>query len=212
MDRKYVRHIFLLFLLSSTGSYLQASDSTKVAQATAEERLRPLVAEWQSARSITLDPRLLRALAHEFVHAQIVFAHPEDPGAESRAEVFERNVWLSKILNQHLQKMTSNPKKLKSFFARLGEALNLDPERSGWPSTEPNTFEYYDFSGELPDCSYLLISEGLPSETGFSRNRRFILGPGRHVIRSEEGSQWEYEVGPTVGTGKNEELFSAGRR
>lgn len=211
MDRKYIRYIFLLFLLFLTGSCLQASDSRKGALAKAEDRLRLLMAEWQSAHSITLDARLFRDLTNEFAHAQIVFAHAGDPGGEIRAQQFEKNSWLSHILNQHLRKMTSNPERLKTFFARLGEGLNINPERSGWPSTKPNNFVYKDFSDELPNHSYLLISEGLPSEAGYVQTRRFILGPGGHVIRSKGGKHWEFDVKPPARIGENGKPFPTSR-
>lgn len=181
------------FLLLCSGLFSEAADDRTADATQAEARLRPILTDWQKAQWTTLDPRMLRELAGEFVHARTIFTHGEQPGSK-RLRQFADDDWLAWIVEAYLSDLASSPRMVKTLFAGLGEGVGLDPERSGWPSTKVNSYMLRDFSGDLPHGSFLLTSDNLPSDDGYLANRKFIVGPGSHVILAKDGSNWSFDV------------------
>lgn len=170
---------------------VHGSERRAIDAATAEQRLAPFLAEWQSENVIVLDPRLLRELAGEFVHAQGIFTYGEN--AKHKKD-FDDDKWLRSIVIKHLDSLKQSQSMITTFFALLGDDLNLDSERSGWPSTKINIYRLEDYVAGLPKGQYLLVSDELPHTLGFFAARRFLVGPGSHDIYDTNEKRLSFSV------------------
>lgn len=191
--------IALVWVALCAAITLANGESRDTAVATAETRLSPIIASWQEQHATTVDPRLLRELAGEYVHAQIILRldytkDPPQPNAKVE-DAFTDDSWLSDVTHTHLTVLSQSPQETETFFSRLAAAVDIDAEGSGWPSVAINGYVLNDLSDQLPEAALLLISDQQPSST-YSRHRKFLVGPGKHVVRERDGASWEFTVSP----------------
>jgi hypothetical protein len=79
-------------------------------------------------------------------------------------------------------------------------AIGSNAEAAGWPSVAANSYVLNDLSSQLPAEPLLLLSDGLPAR-GYLPYRKFLAGPGRHVIQAKDGRTWNFSVAQPGGSG-----------
>lgn len=193
IDKWLAHSVASLFLVTVSFGAQDAERDAEVVLA--EARLGPMLSDWERQHATTVDPRLLRELAGEFVHFTIIYAYPGNaPELVKRVTAAsDDDTWLREITRAHLDGLSTSTPTVQSYFARLAEGVGETAEAAGWRTIVVNAYVLNDLSEALPDVPLGLSADGLPIES-FRRHRMFLVGPGEHVIHTQDGRSWQFSV------------------
>ncbi|MEW8410626.1 MAG: hypothetical protein AB2696_17445 [Candidatus Thiodiazotropha sp.] len=165
----------------------------------AESRLSQNIDDWETKTATTIDPRLLGELIGEYTHFLGIFTYDKVMRDKVMTKI-ESDKWLNQVTHDHLNAISKSAPRIRTFFARLAEAVGARAEDAGWQSHMENSYVLNDLTTQLPDESFFLISEGL-STSRYRQHRKFLVGPGQHEIRSDRGFEWNFTVDRLKGRG-----------